>query len=142
MTSQEAVERLEAMSAQHMAATAKTLAFAAELKAAIEDLKAMKSAPAAPVVGGAVFPFGTSKGKPVAGADMRSLEFFRAKCLETLGDQSKQRFHDKERVLLAAIDAEMNRQGVRPPPAESFIGFDPPPPSDADAPPDNSDAPF
>jgi hypothetical protein len=139
MTSQEAVERLEAMSAQQLAALAKTLAFAAELKAAIEELKAMKAAPVAAPVTGAVFPFGTSKGKPVAGADMRSLEFFRGACLKTLADPDKQRFHEKERVLLTAIDAEMQRQGVTPPPVSSF---DPPPPSDADAPPDDTDAPF
>lgn len=129
MNSQEAVERLESVTAN--------------LMAAIAEVKAMHTQPAAAVPTGVVFPFGTSKGKPVAGADMRSLEFFRGACLKTLADPDKQRFHEKERGLLAAIEAEMRRQGVDPQPASSF---EPPPPSDADAPPPefstNSDIPF
>ena len=99
--------------------------------------KAAAVAPAPTAAGGAVFPFGTSKGKPVFGATVRSLEFFRGACLKTLADPDKQRFHEKERGLLAAIEAEMRRQGVDPAPVSSF---DPPPPSDADAPP--GDLPF
>lgn len=75
------------------------------------------SAPASP--GGAVFPpYGRSKGKPVSGATMEDLEYYAAGCRRTLGDPAKSRWHDKERVLLAAIEAEMARHGGQdePPP--------------------------
>ena len=58
--------------------------------------------------GGAVFPpYGRSKGMPVAGATLQDLEYYRSGCARTLADPSKERFHAKERVLLAAIDAEI-----------------------------------
>lgn len=64
--------------------------------------------PAAASTGGAVFPpYGRSKGLPVAGASRRDLDFYRSGCLRTLGDESKSRWHEKERALLAAIDAEL-----------------------------------
>ena len=64
--------------------------------------------------GGAVFPaYGRSKGMPVAGATMQDLEFYRNGCMRTLADASKSRWHEKERALLAAIDAEIAAQGGR-----------------------------
>lgn len=58
--------------------------------------------------GGAVFPpYGKTAGQPVAGASMRDLEFYRAGCVRTLADPEKARFHEKEKALLAAIDAEI-----------------------------------
>jgi hypothetical protein len=56
-------------------------------------------------------PYGRSKGAPVSGASLNDLEFYRNGCLRTLADESKARWHDKERVLLAAIEAEIARQG-------------------------------
>jgi hypothetical protein len=59
---------------------------------------------------GAVFPpYGRSKGAPVAGASVNDLEFYRNGCLRTLADESKSRWHDKERELAAVIRAEMAR---------------------------------
>lgn len=61
--------------------------------------------------GGMVFPpYGRSKGAPIAGASMGDLEFYANGCRRTLNDPAKARWHDKERVLLAAIEAEMARQ--------------------------------
>ncbi|MFM2420691.1 MAG: hypothetical protein RL385_5414 [Pseudomonadota bacterium] len=60
---------------------------------------------------GAVFPpYGQSRGAPVAGASLRDLEFYANGCRRTLADPAKSRWHDKERVLLAAIEAELARQ--------------------------------
>ncbi|NMO20475.1 hypothetical protein HPC49_24430 [Pyxidicoccus fallax] len=61
---------------------------------------------------GMVFPnYGRSKGAPIAGASMQDLEFYANGARRTLNDPSKSRWHDKERQLLAAIEAEMARQG-------------------------------
>lgn len=58
--------------------------------------------------GGTVFPnYGRSKGQPVAGASRSDLEFYANGCRRTLADPEKARWHDKERALLAAIDAEL-----------------------------------
>ena len=59
---------------------------------------------------GLVFPpYGRSKGLPVAGASKGDLEFYKSGCERTLADPSKERFHAKERALLAAIEAELGR---------------------------------
>lgn len=96
--------------------------------------------------GGMVFPpYGRSKGQPVVGAAVSDLEFYMSGCQRTLNDPAKARWHDKERVLLAAIEAELARQrgdaGGQPddddrsrrsvPPDDDF---DPPPHSDDDIP--------
>jgi hypothetical protein len=87
------------------------------------EAPARRSAPAA---GGMVFPpYGRSKGQPVVGAALGDLEFYANGCRRTLNDPGKARWHEKERVLLAAIEAEIARQRG-----------DAPPPSDDDAPPD------
>lgn len=63
--------------------------------------------------GGMVFPnYGRSKGAPIAGASAGDLEFYAGGCRRTLSDPGKARWHDKERELLAAIEAEMGRQGL------------------------------
>jgi hypothetical protein len=60
---------------------------------------------------GPVFPpYGRSKGQPVHGAARGDLEFYRNGCLRSLADPAKARWHDKERTLLAAIEAEIARQ--------------------------------
>ncbi len=83
---------------------------------------------------GMVFPpYGRSKGMPIVGGSMQDLEFYANGCRRTLGDPGKARWHDKERVLLAAIEAEMARQGGGgggDMPDDGHI----PPPSDDDAP--------
>jgi len=70
------------------------------------------AAPPPPADGGMVFPpYGRSKGAPVAGASMQDLEYYAGGCRRTLNDPGKSRWHDKERQLLAAIEAEIARQG-------------------------------
>ncbi|WNG62147.1 hypothetical protein F0U59_51195 [Archangium gephyra] len=75
--------------------------------------------------GGEVFPnYGRSKGAPVRGASMGDLEFYANGARRSLNDPSKSRWHDRERQLLAAIEAEIARQrgggdgggGDEPPP--------------------------
>ncbi len=89
---------------------------------------------------GMVFPpYGRSKGAPIAGATLNDLEFYKSGCLRTLSDPGKARWHDKERVLLAAIEAELARH-----PGGGGGGGDGgrrsvPPQDDFDAPPAYSD---
>src|SRR6478735_3194492 len=71
-----------------------------------------KSAPAAASSGGGgggeVFPpYGRSKGMPIRGASLQDLEFYANGSRRSLADQSKARFHDKERAMLASIEAEL-----------------------------------
>lgn len=69
--------------------------------------------PPPPSDGGMVFPpYGRSKGAPIAGASIQDLEFYASGCRRTLGDPAKSRWHDKERQLLAAIEAELAGQGA------------------------------
>ncbi|MFN0064481.1 MAG: hypothetical protein ACKVPX_18415 [Myxococcaceae bacterium] len=56
-------------------------------------------------------PYGRSKGAQIAGASIQDLEFYANGARRSLGDPSKARFHEKERALLAVIEAEMARQG-------------------------------
>jgi hypothetical protein len=80
--------------------------------------------------GGMVFPpYGRSKGMPIAGASMQDLEFYANGSRRSLADPGKSRFHDKERVLLAAIEAEIAKQK-----GGGGGSDEPPPPSDEDAP--------
>lgn len=80
---------------------------------------------------GMVFPpYGRSKGQPIQGATMQDLEFYANGSRRSLADPSKSRWHDKERVLLAAIEAEIARQRGESPPE----GEEPPPPGDEDIP--------
>lgn len=58
--------------------------------------------------GVAVFPpYGRSKGMPIKGASQQDLEFYANGCRRTLADESKSRWHQKEREILAAIDEEI-----------------------------------
>jgi hypothetical protein len=60
---------------------------------------------------GGVFPnYGRSKGGPIRGATMQDLEYYANGARRSLNDPSKSRWHDKERSLLAAIEAEIARQ--------------------------------
>lgn len=84
--------------------------------------------------GGARFPnYGKKKGEPVRGADLGDLKFYARGCERTLNDESKAKWHDKERALLEAIHAEMRRQGHAPDYGDSSM----PPPDDGPPPPDD-----
>lgn len=94
---------------------------------------------AAPSSGdGLVFPpYGRSRGAPIAGASVQDLEFYIAGSRRSLDDPSKARWHDKERVLLAAMEAELARRtggdSGRAPQRDDDFG-EPPPYSDDDIP--------
>ena len=76
-----------------------------------------------------VFPnYGRSKGGPIRGATMQDLEYYANGARRSLADPSKSRWHDRERALLASIEAEIARQqgggggeddGGPPPPSDS-----------------------
>ncbi len=98
------------------------------------DAPAAASAPRRATAGEPVFPpYGRSKGAPIRGGSMQDLEYYANGCRRTLNDPGKARWHDKERVLLAAIEAEIARQQGGGG-AESPEGQEPPPPGDEDAP--------
>jgi len=84
--------------------------------------------------GGEVFPnYGRSKGMPIRGATRQDLEFYLNGCKRTLNDPGKARFHDKARQLMAAIEGEMQRQGMGGG-GDDGGGDGPPPHGDEDAP--------
>ncbi|MEO8184679.1 MAG: hypothetical protein ABI895_38205 [Deltaproteobacteria bacterium] len=88
---------------------------------------------------GLVFPpYGRSKGAPIAGASVQDLEFYISGSRRSLDDPSKSRWHDKERVLLAALEAELARQRGS---ADSDGNDSAPDDYDRSAPPDD-DIPF
>ena len=61
---------------------------------------------------GAVFPnFGSSKGESIHGASERNLRYYAHAAMRTLADPAKERWHDKERTMLAAYVNELERQG-------------------------------
>lgn len=81
---------------------------------------------------GPVFPpYGKSKGQPIAGASVQDLEFYASGCARTLNDPAKARWHDKERALLSAINAELAKHGQATHAPDDFS-----------APADDSDIPF
>jgi hypothetical protein len=96
-------------------------------------------------------PYGRSKGQPIAGASQQDLEFYANGSRRSLNDPSKSRWHDKERLLLAAIEAEIARQGGGGGDFASgsgggsarSSGYDAPPRSDDDRPlPSDEELPF
>lgn len=89
---------------------------------------ARRAPPSSPGEGPTVFPpYGRSKGLPIRGASAGDLEFYATGARRTLGDPAKARFHDKERSLLVALEAEQHRQGggggEEPPPPEDDAAF-------------------
>jgi hypothetical protein len=90
----------------------------------------------------ATFPnYGRSKGGPIRGATMQDLEYYANGARRSLADPGKARWHDKERALLAAIEAEIARQRGggggdedRGSPASSMDDNEPPPHTDEDIP--------
>jgi hypothetical protein len=85
--------------------------------------------------GGMLLPnYGRSKGMPIVGASLQDLEFYANGSRRSLADPSKARFHEKEKGMLAALEAEIARQrgggsGGDLPPVD-----DAPPHGDDDAP--------
>jgi hypothetical protein len=78
-----------------------------------EPRRRMAAAPSAE--GPTTFPpYGRSKGAPIHGASIQDLEFYANGARRTLSDPSKARFHEKERVLLGVIEAELARQRDEP----------------------------
>jgi len=76
------------------------------------QLDAMVMTPGAPLRAGPVFPpYGRSKGQPVAGASVGDLDYYAAGCQRTLDDPAKARWHEKERALLDAVQAERAKHG-------------------------------
>ena len=59
-------------------------------------------------------PYGRSKGLPIAGASRDDLDYYISGCRRTLADPMKSRWHDKERVLLAVLEAELARGAAAP----------------------------
>ena len=85
--------------------------------------------------GGMVFPpYGRSKGMPISGATMQDLEFYANGSRRSLADPTKSRFHDKERVMLATIEAEIARQSGGGGGSSGHDDSGIPPPGDEDAP--------
>jgi len=87
-----------------------------------------RRAPSAPGEPPTVFPpYGRSKGQPIRGASAQDLEFYATGARRTLADPGKARFHDKERALLVAIEAEQARQsgggGEEPPSSDDDPSF-------------------
>lgn len=84
-----------------------------EIAALLKPNGTRAPAPAfSPSTGGALFPnYGRSKGKPIAGASIGDLKFYRDGCLKSLANPEKARWHDKERALLETIEAEMRFRG-------------------------------
>ena len=94
------------------------------------------SASAPPSGSTGTFPnYGKNKGGAIAGASERDLRFYAGGCLRSLGDPEKERWHAKERALLAAINDELQAQGFAPEVGEHI---DPPAP----APVNDDDVPF
>jgi hypothetical protein len=80
-----------------------------------------------------VFPnYGRNKGGPIRGASMQDLEYYAGGARRSLADPSKSRWHDRERALLAAIEAEIARQ--RGGESGGAPGDEPPPHGDEDIP--------
>lgn len=107
--------------------------------ATADPAPARRSAPPAGGDGMVFPPYGRSKGQPIAGASVQDLEFYINGSRRSLDDPSKARWHDKERALLAVMEAELARQKAGPAGGGSASGPD----HDDDAPPyTDDDIPF
>ncbi len=105
----------EAMERQADATEALAMAVGALVKL-LTERPAPPAAASAPA-GGATLPnYGRSKGQPIAGAALAELEYYAAGCRKSIADPTKARWHDNERKTLAAIEAEILRQGGGVPP--------------------------
>lgn len=89
--------------------------------------------------GPTTFPnYGRAKGEPIKGAHPDNLRFYLKGAQRSLADASKAKFHDKERALLNAIEAELTRQNGGAAgsggPDDAMGDYGAPPPGDEDAP--------
>ncbi len=112
--------------------------------APVPAFAASRNAVSGPGAAGMVFPnYGRSKGRPIAGATLGDLEFYANGCRRTLNDPAKAQWHAKEKVLLAAIEAEIARQKGTPAhsAAPAFSSAPPAPPLDDVPPPDRNFGP-
>lgn len=57
-------------------------------------------------------PFGKDKGKPIAGASIKTLEFLKKYCDDALANPDKERFRESNEAMLLSVLAEMKRQGA------------------------------
>jgi len=91
--------------------------------------------------------YGRSKGAPIEGATVDDLEYYANGARRSLADPSKSRFHDKERALLAAIEAELagrdatDRRPRGPAVDDAYEPPRPTGPSYSSAPPDDLEPP-
>ncbi len=58
------------------------------------------------------FAYGNGKGQPISALDENSLTFYKNGCLRTLADATKAKFHAKETVNLATLNAELRYRGL------------------------------
>jgi len=108
------------------------------LAKAVEALAARPVATAAApaVASGPVFGFGRSKGSPVATATAEDCEYYGGRCLASIADPAKAQYVERERKMLAAINARLKALG-KPPIEEPVQEQEYPPPgapSEADVP--------
>ena len=82
----------------------------ARVLAAINARPASSTPKAAPSSGATLPNYGRRKNEPIAGAPVADLEYYAAGCRRTLDDPGKSKWHEKEKTLLAAIEAEIARQ--------------------------------
>ena len=86
--------------------------------------------------------YGRQKGQPIAGADLKALEFYAGGCVRSLDNPEKARWHDRERELLAAINAEIQRQGGTPVHVNAQEEYGQPPPMERGPRDEQDDIPF
>ncbi len=56
-------------------------------------------------------PFGKDKGKPIAGASKKTLEFLRKYCDDAIANPEKERFRESNEAMLSAVLDELQKQG-------------------------------
>lgn len=72
--------------------------------------------------------YGKSKNMPIAGASLQDLEYYANGARRSIADPAKARWQDKEKQLLAALEAEIARQSG----GGGYVPPEPPPHTDAD----------
>lgn len=95
---------------------------------------ASPSSPAPPPAKNVFPPYGRSKGAPIRGASIEDLEYYAAGARRSLSDPDKSRWHDKDRALLDAINAEIARQEALAGSATDLTDLQRPPPTDDEIP--------
>ena len=112
----------------------KIMAALDRIEARLDKMSAPRPA-ASPTASGAVFPpYGRSKGRPIYGASRGDLDYYAEGARRSLADPAKSQWHDKDRGLLAAIEAEIARQEALAGSVAGQAEAQPPPPVDDDMP--------